>query len=53
MESDDEKKPKLKMSLELDQEKPPKRRTLWQKLLDRIEELRKEEVERNRDPSDW
>ncbi len=53
MESDD-KEPKPKVSLELDQEKPPKKKGLWQKLLDRIEELRKEEEEgESRDPSDW
>jgi hypothetical protein len=52
MESD-HKEPKLKMSLEFDQEKPRKKKGLWRKLLDRIEELRKEEEERNRDPSDW
>ncbi len=53
MESDDHKEPKLKMSLELKLEEPQKKKSLWQKLLDRLEELRKEEEERNRDPSDW
>jgi len=52
MKSDDEEsRPKLNQGL--DQEKPPKKKSLWQKLLDRIEELRKEEAKRNRDPSDW
>ncbi len=53
MESDDDKEPKLKMSLELDQEEPQKRKRLWQKLLDCIEELRREEERESRDRSDW
>jgi len=51
MESD-YKKLRPKLSLELDQEKP-RRKSLWQKILDRIEELRREEEGRSRDPSDW
>ncbi len=54
MESD-EKKPRLKMSLELDQEEPPKRKSLWQKLLEVLEQelKRGREEGESRDPSDW
>ncbi len=53
MESDDGKKPRPKMSLELDQEEPPKKKGLWQKLIEVAERLTREEEGRNRDPSDW
>lgn len=54
MESD-EKKPRLKLSQELDQEKPPKRKSLWQKLLEVLEQelKRGREEKESRAPSDW
>jgi hypothetical protein len=51
MESDD-KKLKPKLSLELNQERQPKKKGLWQKLIEVAERLIKEEEER-KDPSDW
>jgi len=51
MESDD-KKSKPKLSLQLNQEKQPKKKGLWQKLIEVAERLIKEEEER-KDPSDW
>ena len=50
MESDHELKPKLKR--ELDQGRPPKRKSLWQKLIEVAEKLTREERE-TRDPNDW
>jgi len=47
----DHKKPKPRLSLEPDQE-PPKRKELWQKLIEIAERLTREEEE-SRDPSDW
>jgi len=56
MESDHELKPKL--SLELDQEKPPnnKKKSLWQKIKDFFSqepEGQGSEKWRNRDPESW
>ena len=51
MESDD-KEPKPKMSLELDQEKPPKKKGVWQRILEVLEEEVRRERD-TRDPSDW
>lgn len=57
MESDDDNKPRLKMSLELNQEEPQKKKKRGG--LQRILEVLKEEVRRgreegeSRDPSDW
>ena len=51
-----EKKPRVRMSLELHQEKPPKKKKkgVWQKILEVLgEELRKGREEESRDPSDW
>ena len=48
----DEKKPQLRMSLELNQEKPPKKKGLWQKLIEVAERFIRKEEER-KDPSDW
>jgi len=50
-----EKKPRVKMSLELHQEKPPKKKGVWQKILEVLEEeVRKGREEgESRDPSDW
>ena len=47
----DEDKPQLRMSLQLNQEKQPKKKGLWQKLIEVAERLIKEEEER-KDPSD-
>ncbi len=54
MESN-EKKPRGKMNLELDQEKPPKKKKgVWQRILEVLEEeVRKGREEESRDPSDW
>jgi len=54
MESDD-KEPKPKMSLELDQEKPPKKKGVWQRILEVLEEEARKgrEEGESRDPSDW
>ena len=46
------KEPKLKRSLQPDQEKRPKRKSLWQKLIEVAEKLTREGRE-SRDPSDW
>jgi len=54
MESD-HKEPKPRLSLELDQEEPPKK-TLWQKIKDfftQEPEGKGSEDWRSRDPSDW
>jgi len=50
MGSDYELKPKL--SLELDEERPPQKKSLWQKLIEVAEKLTREERE-TRDPNDW
>jgi len=47
-----ENKPQPKLSLELNQEKQPKKKGLWQKLIEVAERLIKEEEER-KDPSYW
>ncbi len=55
MESD-YKKPKPKMSLELDQGKPQEKKSLWQKIKEFFAQEPEEqgaEYWRNRDPSDW
>jgi len=51
MESES-KEPELKMSLEPHQEKPLKKKSLWQKLIEVAEKLTRAEGE-TRDPSDW
>ncbi len=49
-----EKKPRVRMSLELHQEKPPKKKGVWQRILEALEEeLRKGREDESRDPSDW
>ena len=56
MESDDDREPKPKMSLELDQEKPPQKKGLWRKIKEFFTqgpEGRGSEYWRDRDPSDW
>ena len=43
-----------KLSLELGQEKPPKRKGLWQRVKEVAERLTRQEGEEGRrDPSDW
>ncbi len=55
MESNEDKKPELRISLELDQEKPQKKRKgVWQRILEVLEEeVKKGMEEESRDPSDW
>ena len=48
----DENKLQLRMSLELNQERQPKKKGLWQKLIEVAEKLIRKEEER-KDPSDW
>ena len=52
MEPDDDKKPELRLELKL--ERPPKKKWVWQKILELLEEqARKGREEKSRDPSDW
>jgi len=55
MKSDDDREPKPELRLELDQEKPRKKKGVWQKILEVLEEqVRKGREEgESRDPSDW
>ena len=48
-----ENKPQLRMSLKLDQEKPPKKKWLWRKIKEFFTQGPDSQYWKNRDLNDW